>query len=96
MKTTLILVACILAATAAAVAISAYIVARRIATGLCHWQLPEPDNVVSIHTGNAITQKTSAQAKQRCDYPKCRCPLDAPYDPDGTWCAIGLPKGPRS
>lgn len=44
MKITLILVACILAATAAAVVIGIYILSRRIATGLSHWQLPEPDN----------------------------------------------------
>lgn len=85
MKTTLILVACILAATAAAVAISAYIVARRITNAAKYWKLPELDNVVPI-----------TRAKHHCDYPQCHCPLDAPYDPDGTWCAIGLPKGPRS
>lgn len=29
------------------------------------------------------------QAQTTCFYPDCRCPLDAPADPD--WCARGLP-----
>lgn len=28
-----------------------------------------------------------------CDYPNCRCPFDAPADPN--WCAKGLPHAPR-
>lgn len=28
--------------------------------------------------------------QKRCCYPACECPCDAPYDPDGTWCARGL------
>jgi len=27
---------------------------------------------------------------ERCRYPECNCPLDAPTDPDKTWCARGL------
>ena len=27
--------------------------------------------------------------KKHCDYPDCKCPFDAPADPN--WCALGLP-----
>ena len=84
MKIILILTACILAATAAAVAIGIYTLARRIATGLSHWTPPEPDNVVPF-----------SREKRHCDYPQCRCPIDPPVPCPTDWCAIGLPKGPR-
>lgn len=87
MKILLILIGCILAAVAAGFVISAYIIAQRLANGLNYWKLPanSESNVVPIR-----------KEKTHCNYPECYCPLDAPYDPDGTWCAIGLPKEPRS
>lgn len=85
MKITLILVACILAATAAAVAISAYIVARRITNAAKYWKLPEPDNVVPF-----------SREKRHCDYPQCRCPIDPPVPCPTDWCARSLPKEHRS
>ena len=48
MKVLAILIGCILAATAAAIAIGMYVLSKRIATALSFWKLPAPDNVVPI------------------------------------------------
>ncbi len=37
--------------------------------------------------GPAAFEKTHGEV---CRYPDCRCPFDAPPDPDKTWCARGL------
>ena len=67
MKIILILAACILAATAAAVALGIYALSRRIATGLSYWKLPEPDNIINTRSGNIITRKKCPPGKKDCE-----------------------------
>lgn len=39
--------------------------------------------------GRKCEHKVAKHEPQYCTYPKCRCPFDAPADPN--WCARGLP-----
>lgn len=46
---------------------------------------PEPSRLVK-----ASPDLLPKPKKDRCTYPSCQCPFDAPADPN--WCAKGLPK----
>jgi len=88
MKILLILIACILAAAVLGLIVGLRILSAAMITAISSWKLPEdpqPTNIIPIN-----------REKTHCNYPECYCPLDAPYDPDDTWCAIGLPKEQRS
>ena len=48
------------------------------------------DDSSAADRGSALSDQLGAGNDERCRYPECNCPFDAPPDPDKTWCARGL------
>src|SRR6185503_13430204 len=48
------------------------------------------DGVIACAIRSIIVALAAAPAPAVCSYPDCKCPFDAPADPN--WCARGLPK----
>lgn len=78
----------------AGIAYGLRILAGVMATAISGWKLPPAEPAPQAKRESNVIPIN--QEKTHCNYPECYCPLDAPYDPDRTWCAIGLPKDPRS